>query len=76
MLSPSCPVPAPPSPPPTHRNPCPRPQIVRMEPGDSAFAPMIEVVYLPGSEDWDYAKFCFRSTLFSLVTIVVTLRPE
>ena len=31
-----------------------------------------DVAYSPGDPQWEYAKFCFRSTLFALVTLVAT----
>jgi len=44
-------------------------KIVRMEHGPTDLSPMEERVYKPGGEGWSYAKFCFRSTLFTLVTV-------
>eukprot|EP00967_Tisochrysis_lutea_P097416 scaffold143058_cov30-Tisochrysis_lutea.AAC.2 len=46
-------------------------KIVRMErfAGASTWAPLVERVFTPGAKGWEYAKFCFRSTLFTLVTV-------
>ena len=45
-------------------------KIVRARPTARAFDAVQEDVYLPGQPGWEYAKFVFRSTLFSLVTLV------
>lgn len=44
-------------------------RIVRMEQGGSPWEPLTERIYTPGSDDWGYAKFAFRSSLFTLVTV-------
>jgi len=45
-------------------------KIVRAEQVEAWEAPRETTYYPDGSRDWEYAKFCFRSSLFSLVTLV------
>ena len=46
-------------------------KIVRREPaGGDVRGATVDISYVPGNEKWEYVKFCFRSSLFSLVTLV------
>jgi hypothetical protein len=44
-------------------------KIVRMEQGSSPWEPLTERTYTPGVDGWEFAKFSFRSSLFTLVTM-------
>mmetsp|Transcript_26340 Transcript_26340/g.83699 ORF Transcript_26340/g.83699 Transcript_26340/m.83699 type:complete len:523 (-) Transcript_26340:141-1709(-) len=45
-------------------------RIVRLEKSEGGRGGLVEVEYLPGCEGWEYVKYCFRCSLFTLVTIV------
>ena len=43
-------------------------RIVRLEKSEGGRGGLVEVEYLPGCEGWEYVKFCFRCSLFTLAT--------
>ena len=45
-------------------------RIVRLEKSEGGRGGLVEVEYLPGCEGWEYVKFCFRCSLFTLATTV------
>ena len=43
-------------------------RIVRLEKSEGGRGGLVEVEYLPGCEGWEYVKYCFRCSLFTLAT--------